>query len=100
MDEEDDEFESFDEDLDEPEPVKEAPRRQPAVKRVPRPEMEETIVRPMNTRQPARTMRPAGAPSPAPAAASRPQRPAAQPVRPAVDLEDDDDFEFLDIDDE
>lgn len=100
FDEEDDEFESFDEDLDEPEPVKEAPRRQPAVKRVPRPEMEETIVRPMNTRQPARTMRPAGAPSPAPAAASRPQRPAAQPVRPAVDLEDDDDFEFLDIDDE
>ena len=148
--EEEDNFDSFDEELDEPQVRRENYQRQPVVRRSPRPEMDETIVRPMNTRQPARpvrsqsgqdgavrqeaparregavrqesaarrenaprqeemarqesrpvrSIRPAGALASDPAHYSRPQRPAPEPVRPEMNLDDDDDFEFLDIDDE
>ena len=50
--------------------------------------------------RPVRSIRPAGAPASDPAHYSRPQRPAPEPVRPEMNLDDDDDFEFLDIDDE
>lgn len=144
---EEDELDSLDEDLASPQIRREEPRHQPVVRRIPRSEMEETLVRPANTRQPSRpiqggddtrqqvptrpvqarqepekaprrtsvsgqenggrqearpvrSIRPAGAPQPSPSSYSRLQRPAAEPTRPAVDLGDDDDFEFLDIDDE
>lgn len=91
---------------------------QPAVRRDSRPELEATIVRPLNTRpasrpvsanregsaqessaRPARNIRPAGAPVPGPSHHARPQRPV--PPEPGVLQEavEDDDFEFLDIDD-
>lgn len=84
----------------------------PAVRREPRPELEATIVRPLNTRpasgpvppqegnaRPVRNIRPAGAPMSGPSHYTRPQR----PVRPEPEVlpegMEDDDFEFLDIDD-
>lgn len=91
---------------------------QPVVRREPRPELEATIVRPLNTRpagrpvsahregpvqdsaRPVRNIRPAGAPVPGPSHYTRPQRPVPpEPETMPENAEEDDDFEFLDIDD-
>ncbi len=66
------EFDSLDEDLAGPQVRREEPVHQPVVRRIPRSEMEETLVRPVNTRQNSRPVQTGG---------DTRQQPQARPVQ-------------------